>query len=168
MSASRRKVFCMSALPRRRADSGGRGTLPPGGDDLPEEELRAPTEEEWARLTPEERLAVEAELLASDSLEQQRAREAMAEGEPHLDVKVEARDTLREFFRRQRPRLYVAAELAVYYPGQKSIQPDLIAVNDVETHPRSSWMVSREGKGPDLALEVHHQGNWRKDFVDNV
>lgn len=120
-------------------------------------------------MTPEQRLQVEDELLSSDSLEQEAEREeAMAEAERHLDIKVEARDTLREFFRRQRPDLYVAADIPVYYPGQKSIRPDLMAVTGVDTHRRDSWLVSAEGKGLDLALEIHHKGKWRKDFVENV
>lgn len=120
-------------------------------------------------MTPEQRLRVEEELLTSDSQEQEALRqEAMAEGERHLNTKVEARDTLREFFRRQRPNLFVAADIPVFYPGQKSIRPDLIAVTEVATHSRESWLVSREGCGLDLALEIHHKGNWRKDFVENV
>lgn len=120
-------------------------------------------------MTPAQRLQAEDRLLASDSVEQQALREeAMAEGERHLDAKVEARDTLREFFRSQRPGLFVAADIPVYYPGQKAIRPDLLAVHEVATHVRDSWMVTKEGKGIDLALEIHHKGNWRKDFVDNV
>lgn len=142
--------------------------MPPVGD-LPEEEMRAPTEEEWSRMTPEQRLRVEDELLNSDSLEQEAEREEdIAEGERHLDTMVEVRDTLREFFRRQRPGLFVAADTPAYYPGQKAIRPDLLAVVDVETHLRESWLVSREGKGVDLVMEIHHKGSWRRDFVDNV
>ena len=112
----------------RRPISGGQPS------PLPAEARRAPTEAEWAALDEAQRRQVEEELWESDSVEQQEAeyKEAMAESERHLDAKVEARDTLREFFRQQRPNLFIAAELPVYYPGQKPIRPDLIAVVDVD------------------------------------
>jgi hypothetical protein len=46
--------------------------------------------------------------------------------------------------------------------------PDVMAVLDVGTHPRSSWVVSREGKGLDFALEVIVLGHRRKDVERNV
>src|SRR5262249_53210615 len=33
---------------------------------------------------------------------------------------------------------------------------------------RMAWVVADEGKGPDLLLEVLHQGNRDKDLVNNV
>lgn len=46
--------------------------------------------------------------------------------------------------------------------------PDLIAVLDVEDRERLSWVVSHEGRGLDLALEIHVAGSRRKDVERNV
>jgi hypothetical protein len=43
-----------------------------------------------------------------------------------------------------------------------------MAVLDVSTEPRSSWVVSKEGKGLDFALEVLVLGARRKDLKRNV
>lgn len=135
---------------------------------LPLEAPRAPTAEAWATMTAAEQARAEAALIASESREELDERDAMAEGDPHIDAKMDARDTLRAYFARRGRRMYVGAEIKVFYPGEKGFTPDVIAVADVDQHPRNCWMVSREGKGVDLALEVHYEGDWRKDFVDNV
>jgi Uma2 family endonuclease len=111
--------------------------------------------------------AIEA-LMASESQEEIDERLAMAEGDPHLDAKMDARDTLRAYFGKTGRRIYVGADIKVFYPGEKGFTPDVIAVTDVDSRSRDCWMVSQEGKGIDLALEVHYKGSWRKDFVDNV
>jgi hypothetical protein len=119
-------------------------------------------------MTPAQReQAVEA-LLASESVEENEEREAMAEGDPHLDAKLTIRNSLRSHFAKLRRRIYVGADIKVYYPGQKGFTPDVIAVTEVEPGQRDCWMVSKEGKGVDLAFEVHYRGDWRKDFVVNV
>ena len=137
-------------------------------DPIPLEAPTAPTEEAWARLTPEQREQAIDALLASESVEENEEREAMAEGDAHLEAKLNLRDTLRDHFGRMRRRIYVGADLTVYYPGKKGFTPDVIAVTDVEPGQRDCWMVSKEGKGVDLAFEVHYKGKWKKDFVTNV
>jgi Uma2 family endonuclease len=140
----------------------------PPDSPIPTEAPTAPTEEAWTRMTPEQReQAVEA-LLASESQEEIEEREAMAEGDPHLDAKMSIRNSLRSHFGRLGRRIYVGADIKVYYPGKKGFTPDVIAVNDVDARQRDCWMVSKEGKGVDLAFEVHYKGDWRKDFVTNV
>ena len=42
--------------------------------------------------------------------------------------------------------------------------PDVMAVVDVETHERQTWVVAEEGKGVDFALEVLVSGNRKKDL----
>jgi hypothetical protein len=49
----------------------------------------------------------------------------------------------------------------------RSFAPDLLAVCDLPTHKRESWMVLAEGKGLDLCLEVCVRGRRRKDRLDN-
>jgi hypothetical protein len=56
----------------------------------------------------------------------------------------------------------------VFYPGQPRIVPDLLAVLDVEPHERMKWVVSDEGKGLDLVLEVMASGTGAKDLDQNV
>jgi Uma2 family endonuclease len=135
---------------------------------IPAEAPTAPTEEAWARMSPAERDAAVDALLASASLEEIEERDAMAEGDPHLDAKMEIRSTLRRHYDRLGRRIYVGADLKVYYPGRKGFTPDVIAVVDVDPGPRDCWMVSREGKGIDLAFEVHYKGDRLKDFETNL
>jgi hypothetical protein len=134
---------------------------------IPAERPAAPTEEAWARMSAAERARAVRDLLASESLEEIAEREAMAEGDAHLDAKMGMRDTLRRHFGRLGRRIYVGADITVYYPGKKGFTPDVIAVTDVDPGRRDSWMVSVERKGVDLAFEVHYQGDRRKDFIEN-
>lgn len=113
-------------------------------------------------MSPEDR----ADVVASLPSEIERA--TPPEGDLHWTPKASAIQTLREHFRRIRRGVYFAAEMAVYYPDERMFAPDLIAVCDVALHPRMSWIVSQEGRGLDLALEIHVSGDWSKDFKDNV
>lgn len=124
---------------------------------------RAPTSDVWARMSPDERARVVAMLPSDPELDT-----SPPEGDPHAKAAAIARFTLDSFFRRIGRRLYVSSNLAVYYPGEKSFAPDVLAVRDVETHDRDKWVVADEGKGLDLALEVHVSGNRAKDEVENV
>lgn len=61
--------------------------------------------------------------------------------------------------------------MAAVYPGVEAFTPDVLAALDVEQpddDQRLAWAVVDEGKGVDLALEVLHRGNRKKDLVDNV
>lgn len=124
----------------------------------------APTEAEWAALSPEARARVVAELPASMT----DAEASPPEGDLHYDGKNDVRETLRTWFSRLGQSVYVAAELTVYYPGQPRFAPDVLAVRDVPVHDRMKWVVSAEGKGLDWVMEVHVGGDRKKDSVDNV
>ncbi|HYO57581.1 Uma2 family endonuclease [Archangium sp.] len=93
---------------------------------------------------------------------------AMPEGDLHFEGKRQALDVLRGYFKQQRRRVYVGAELPIYYPGERRFAPDLLVVLDVETHPRGKWVVSAEGKGLDWVMEVHVGGDRKKDAEYNV
>jgi Uma2 family endonuclease len=125
---------------------------------------QAPTQEEWESLSEEARKRVVASLPG----EVTEAEMSPAEGDRHFQAKVKALDTLRSYFVRQRRRVYLAAELPVYYPGARRFAPDLLAVLDVDTHERDKWVVSSEGKGLDFVLEVHVGGARKKDSEENV
>jgi Uma2 family endonuclease len=139
--------------------SGPRG-IPDGTDSYP----RAPTQQEWDALSPEARARV-VDALPGEVTE---AEMSPPEGDLHFQAKVRALDVLRGYFTRLRRRVYLAAELPVYYPGERRFAPDLLAVLDVETHERSKWVVSAEGKGLDFVLEVHVGGDRKKDAEYNV
>lgn len=102
----------------------------------------------------------------------ERQAELMPEGRPHSVAKIGAISVLGDFFQRVGRRVYLAAELPVLYPGEPAFAPDLIAVLDVEDtghqDTRMAWVVSEEGKGPDLALEILFSGDREKDLVTNV
>lgn len=123
---------------------------------------RAPSEAEWGAMSERERREVAA------SLPSELPRLSPPEGDLHRIPKERALEALREHFRRLRRRIYLSSELPVYYPAERVIAPDVLAVLDVEPHPRDRWLVSAEGKGLDLALEIHVAGDAKKDREDNV
>jgi Uma2 family endonuclease len=93
---------------------------------------------------------------------------AMPEGEKHLWGKVRAVQMLKNYYERERRQVFVGAEMAVYYPGERRFAPDVLAVVDVEVRERDKWVVSAEGKGLDWVLEVHVGGDRKKDAEYNV
>jgi hypothetical protein len=123
---------------------------------------RAPPQEVWDRMSLAERRAVLA------TLPSEIPRAEPPEGDPHRIPKERALSSLSEYYRRIRRRIYLSAELPVYYPDEAMFAPDLIAVLDVEDGERSSWVVSHEGRGLDFALEIHVAGSRKKDFEENV
>ena len=123
---------------------------------------RAPTEAQWAAMTPEERKRVVAALPNEVPLEL-----FMPEGDPHRLAKARAIGALDAFFKKIGRKGYLSSELAVYYPGEPRFAPDVLAVVDVEPHERMRWVVSDEGKGLDVVLEVHVSDEWEKDFEAN-
>jgi Uma2 family endonuclease len=138
-------------------------TLPTGYRFDPAEP-RAPTMDQWDRMSAAERAHVR-DLLPSEGTFDFLPP---PEGDVHWEASASARLTLKEHFRRTDRKIYVSSNLAVYYPGQKPIAPDLLAVLDVETHQRQSWLVADEGKGLDFVLEIHVAGDRTKDRKTNV
>ena len=128
------------------------------------EDPRAPPEEVWAAMSEEQRQAV------VDSLPSEfpASEAAPPEGDLHTEAVYGARTALRRFFGKLGRSIYVGTNLPVYYPGRSMFSPDVIAVLDVPTHPRPSWIVSKEGKGLDFALEVIVLGHRRKDTARNL
>jgi len=124
----------------------------------------APSVEEWEVLSPAERAAVAAALPG----EVTDGEMAMPEGERHFQAKIRALDALRGYFKRQRRRVYLAAEMPTYYPAEPRFAPDLFAVLEADDTVRDKWVVSAEGKGLDWVLEVHVGGDRKKDAEHNV
>ena len=124
---------------------------------------RAPRQEVWDAMTAAERAAVVKALSGSIP-----AVEVASEGDVHFESKADTRSTLRKYFERAGRKVYVGAEIGVYYPDEERFVPDLLAVADVETHRRSSWVVSAEGRGVGWVMEILVAGDRRKDVVGNV
>src|SRR5262245_30192073 len=127
----------------------------------------APTEEAWRAMSPAEREALLVRIV--DALSDPRV--AMTEGRRHKKAKTRAIDALGLHFGSLGRAIYLAEEMAVLYPGEAVFTPDVLAVVGVEQpedDPRMAWVVTDEGKGLDLVIEVLHHGNRKKDLVDNV
>lgn len=130
---------------------------------LDPDDPRAPPADVWERMSAEERERVIQSLPSDMPLELH-----PPEGDQHRKPKENARNALDEFFRRIGRKVYVSSELVTYYPGEARFCPDILAVLDVEPHDRTSWIVSQEGKGLDLVIEIHVSGSREKDFERNV
>ncbi|WP_414641245.1 Uma2 family endonuclease [Archangium sp.] len=125
---------------------------------------RAPSREEWARMSQEEQARVVEALPGEVTWDEM----AMPEGDLHSQAKMGALQALKGYFSRQRRRVYLGTELPVYYPAERRFAPDLVAVLDAESHPRQKWVVGHEGKGLDWVMEVHVGGDRKKDAEYNV
>ncbi len=137
-------------------------------DPIPAEAPTAPTQAEWDRLDEAERRRIIERLVFTESQQELDQADAMAESDEHYDAKEQVRATLRMYFERSGQKVYVGAERKVLYPGHKGFTPDIIAVVGCSPHKRDCWMVSQEGRGIDVIIEVFYKGDWAKDFVDNV
>jgi Uma2 family endonuclease len=115
-------------------------------------------------MTPEEQARVVESLPGEVTWDEM----AMPEGDKHFRAKVRALEMLESYFRHQRRKVYLGAELPVYYPAERRFAPDLLAVLDAERYERNKWVVSHEGKGLDWVLEVHVGGDRKKDALYNV
>ena len=125
---------------------------------------RAPSQEQWDAMTPEERAGVLAALPSEFPV----SEVSPPEGDRHFRSKVRARDVLRRWFDRSGRDVYLGCELPVYYPDERMFAPDIMAVLDVPLHDRDHWTVVEERKGLDLALEIHVHGRRSKDLQRNV
>ena len=92
--------------------------------------------------------------------------ERMAESDLQYVPLTETVSTLRNRFN-DRPDVYVAGDMLVYYrmnDNRASVAPDVFVVLDAGgNHPRDSWLVWREGKAPDLVMEIASPGTWERD-----
>ncbi|MBX3270585.1 MAG: Uma2 family endonuclease [Sandaracinaceae bacterium] len=124
-----------------------------------------PDEATWARLSPEERERVIEEIL----LVEHEYLEAMAEGVRHSKNKTGIGADLDGHFRRAGRPVFLATELAVLYPGEPMIVPDVLAVVDCDPDIEpDTWVVLDQGRGIDLVIEVRNLGRKHKDLVENV
>lgn len=102
------------------------------------------------------------------SLPSEIPRATPPEGDAHRIPKKRALEALDEFFRRAGRSVYLGSELPIYYPDEPMFAPDLVAILDVGSHERDTWVVSHEQKGIDFVLEIHVRGERQKDLELNV
>lgn len=90
----------------------------------------------------------------------------MAETDIHRDQMVDLIHCLREWFQDD-PQVYVAGNLLLYYEEgdpQASVAPDVLVARGVEDHPRRTYRLWEEGKGPDLVIEITSRGTKIEDL----
>jgi len=122
----------------------------------------APSTDVWEAMSEAQRQRV------LSALPSELPRAGPPEGDQHQLPKARSREVLREYFLRRGRSVYLGSELPVYYPDECVFAPDLIAVLDVDDHPREHWVVSHEGRGLDFVLEIHVEGDRTKDYETNV
>jgi Uma2 family endonuclease len=125
---------------------------------------RAPPTEIWNAMSEVERRAV-VDALPSEF---EPSETSPPEGDFHDEEGSRLKRGLRRFYAKGPRSVYIAGDLPIYYPGEPMFAPDLIAVADVPTHFRNSWVKDYEGQGIDFALELIWSGRRRKDLADNV
>lgn len=93
--------------------------------------------------------------------------EPMAENDHQLTAMIETITTLRAWFA-DREDVYPGGDMLIYYEmndNETRVAPDVFVVFGVESrHKRDSWIVWREGKAPDIVMELASGSTWRRDM----
>ena len=92
--------------------------------------------------------------------------EPMAENEDQLLAMTDAITTLREWYTDQED-VHVGGDLLIYYrmnDNETRVAPDVFVVFGSDKHKRNSWVVWREGKAPDIVMELASGSTWRRDM----
>jgi Uma2 family endonuclease len=90
---------------------------------------------------------------------------AMAETELHMRLMVALIETLEAFFRAN-PRVYVWGNLLVFYERgnrRKHVSPDVFVVRGVPKRVRPNYLVWREGKAPEVVIELTSKSTRKED-----
>jgi Uma2 family endonuclease len=91
----------------------------------------------------------------------------MGETELHRDWTIRIQDILRQRYRGQ--AVYVASDLLLYYEEgspTKFVVPDCFVVRNCATHLRRTFQTWKEGRVPDVVIEVTSRSTSRTDMVD--
>lgn len=92
--------------------------------------------------------------------------EPMAENEEQLYAMIDAITTLREWYA-SREDVHVGGDLLIYYrmnDNETRVAPDVFVVFGSDKARRPSWIVWREGKAPDIVMELASGSTWRRDM----
>ena len=92
--------------------------------------------------------------------------EPMAENEEQLYAMLDAITTLGQWYADQED-VHVGGDLLIYYrmnDNETRVAPDVFVVFGSDKARRSSWIVWREGKAPDIVMELASGSTWRRDM----
>ena len=92
--------------------------------------------------------------------------EPMAENDSQLTAMLDAISMLREWFD-DREDVYAGGDMLIYYhmnDNETRVAPDVFVVFGTEKYKRNSWIVWREGKAPDIVMELASGSTWRRDM----
>lgn len=92
--------------------------------------------------------------------------EPMAENDYQLTAMLDTISMLREWFD-DREDVYAGGDMLIYYKindNETRVAPDVFVVFGTEKHKRNSWIVWREGKAPDIVMELASGSTWRRDM----
>jgi len=92
----------------------------------------------------------------------------MSETDRHRNNTIGALNPLEEFFRSY-PDVYVTGNIFVYYPDEagkiRQVSPDIFIVRGVPKHERRYYRVDKEGKAPEVVIELTSRKTKRIDQV---
>lgn len=91
----------------------------------------------------------------------------MGETELHRDWTIRILDILRHRYRDQ--QVYVASDLLLYYEEgvpTKFVVPDCFVVRNCAKHRRRTFQTWKEGRGPDVVIEVTSRSTSTADTID--
>jgi len=92
----------------------------------------------------------------------------MAETDWHRELMNALIRTLRHFFL-TRPNVYVSGNLLIFYiPGDRlrHLSPDVFVVKGAPNHDRPNYLVWKEGKAPDIVIELTSSSTRDEDVKD--
>jgi len=130
----------------------------------PDARPRAPTQAAWDAMSPAERVRAAAALptyIPNEEL-------GTMDGQRHQAARDGFEGALRAHCESTGRRMFVGGLLAVYFPGERRIQPDVFVVTGMDQAVRKSWVVTLEERAPEFVLEVLDEGHREKDLKNNV
>ena len=90
----------------------------------------------------------------------------MAVSDYHRRILIRTLGVIEEHFR-QMPEIYVSGDILMYYvkgDPRKSVSPDILVSFGLGKKPRRTYLVWKEGKVPDFAMEFSSKGTYRNDL----
>jgi Uma2 family endonuclease len=90
----------------------------------------------------------------------------VAETDIHIDLLLELRATLKDYFAAE-PDVYVAGNMLLYYvegDPKKCVSPDVFVVRGVPNRLRRTYKVWEEGKAPDVVFEISSRSTCGDDL----
>ena len=90
----------------------------------------------------------------------------MAVSDLHRRILTRTLQVLDAYFE-ERPEVYVSGDILMYYvegDPRQSVSPDVLVAFGLGKKPRRSYLVWKEGKVPDFAMEFSSKGTYRNDL----